>query len=377
MVARSLIAFSAAAVFLVVGAAADEATNVYGADFALREGSHFVIHCNVTNFETLKWQKDNVDIEETTTNNITLLEAKTPWGKTAELRVSYATTGHTGSYRCNSFHNRGQHIYVIGRSSILTNKDEGQHMVLKHGTPLRLECNVTDENPQLTWSRIHIDTEKEEKIDAENARFKVIANHQSSSLTLLRPTIDDAYYDYLCKLSKKSNVGQTMTVTETFTMIWPTACKMAKEHVVVEGESITINCTVFGKPRPDLVWEFENDTISNLTLESDGGRVEVNYTILTIKDTKMTDRGTYRCKPSILKGAYAVSCPTYIRVKDKLSPLWPFLGICAEVLVLCCIILIYEKRRNKSELDESDTDQTPEQKQTPDAGKGVRQRSNN
>ncbi len=45
----------------------------------------------------------------------------------------------------------------------------------------------------------------------------------------------------------------------------------------------------------------------------------------------------------------------------KLAALWPFLGICAEVFVLCAIILIYEKRRNKAELDESDTDQSPEQ----------------
>lgn len=45
----------------------------------------------------------------------------------------------------------------------------------------------------------------------------------------------------------------------------------------------------------------------------------------------------------------------------KLAALWPFLGICAEVFILCAIILVYEKRRNKAEMDESDTDQSPEQ----------------
>lgn len=48
-------------------------------------------------------------------------------------------------------------------------------------------------------------------------------------------------------------------------------------------------------------------------------------------------------------------------ITDKLGALWPFLGICAEVIVLCTIILIYEKRRNKAELDESDTDGSPDQ----------------
>lgn len=46
---------------------------------------------------------------------------------------------------------------------------------------------------------------------------------------------------------------------------------------------------------------------------------------------------------------------------DKYAALWPFLGICAEVFVLCAVILVYEKKRNKNELEESDTDQSPDQ----------------
>lgn len=48
-------------------------------------------------------------------------------------------------------------------------------------------------------------------------------------------------------------------------------------------------------------------------------------------------------------------------ITDKYAALWPFLGICAEVFVLCAIILVYEKKRNKNDLDESDTDQSPDQ----------------
>jgi len=50
-----------------------------------------------------------------------------------------------------------------------------------------------------------------------------------------------------------------------------------------------------------------------------------------------------------------------VRVKDKLGALWPFLGICGEVIILCTIILIYEKRKSKTELEESDTDGSPDQ----------------
>lgn len=40
------------------------------------------------------------------------------------------------------------------------------------------------------------------------------------------------------------------------------------------------------------------------------------------------------------------------RVADKLAAVWPFLGICAEVAILCSIIFIFEKRRNRRMEDE-------------------------
>lgn len=94
-------------------ALADE-VNIYGRDFAIREGGHFSVHCNLSHFETLKWQKDGVDISNSTDNNITLHNKDLPWGKQAELHVKFATVSHTGVYRCNSFHGRGQLVYVIG-----------------------------------------------------------------------------------------------------------------------------------------------------------------------------------------------------------------------------------------------------------------------
>jgi len=39
-------------------------------------------------------------------------------------------------------------------------------------------------------------------------------------------------------------------------------------------------------------------------------------------------------------------------VVDKLAPLWPFIGICIEIVVLIVIIIIYEKRKPK--LDDGD-----------------------
>lgn len=83
---------------------------------------------------------------------------------------------------------------------------------------------------------------------------------------------------------------------------------------------------------------------------------------LLIEKSLMSDRGFYTCIGwNDLTQDEKTKSEGFVRVKDKLAALWPFLGICGEVFVLCAIILIYEKRRNKTDLDESDTDQSPDQ----------------
>lgn len=83
-----------------------------------------------------------------------------------------------------------------------------------------------------------------------------------------------------------------------------------------------------------------------------------------VDNIEMNDRGNVVCRVSYnwsdTAESHVAEAQTFLRVKDKLAALWPFLGICAEVVVLCAIILVYEKKRNKAELEESDTDQSPD-----------------
>lgn len=76
------------------------------------------------------------------------------------------------------------------------------------------------------------------------------------------------------------------------------------------------------------------------------------HSILKKEKIGFEDRAMYTCEVSngISKSDHTVM----VRVKDKLGALWPFLGIVGEVAILCTIILIYEKRRNKPEVEESE-----------------------
>lgn len=120
---------------------------------------------------------------------------------------------------------------------------------------------------------------------------------------------------------------------------------------------------------PFLVPEKRNDSVETITIEGDEERYkleeanDVDNAKLVINPAKLSDRGTYTCVGTndYMVGLPPATSATFLRVKDKLAALWPFLGICAEVFLLCAIILIYEKRRNKTDLDDSDTDQSPDQ----------------
>lgn len=133
---------------------------------------------------------------------------------------------------------------------------------------------------------------------------------------------------------------------------------------VVEGEKLRIHCIVQGVPPPELKWFVINETIEEntdrikLLNDTDKG---IEKAILVVDKVELSDRGEYKCIGYSKRLDKTVEAKVNIRVKDKYAAWWPFLGICAEVFVLCAIILIYEKKRNKTELEESDTDQSPDQ----------------
>lgn len=84
----------------------------------------------------------------------------------------------------------------------------------------------------------------------------------------------------------------------------------------------------------------------------------------------MSDRGFYKCTGTNDKmKSFAADDETfadsesYIRIKDRTAAFYPAIGIVAQIVVLAIIIIISENRRNQNEVDESDTDESPEKKE--------------
>lgn len=145
--------------------------------------------------------------------------------------------------------------------------------------------------------------------------------------------------------------------------------KLPANSNVVEGQKLKLVCKVIGKPYPRVSWQYSNasDEAGNFTdvQAALGARAllaaneqGVPDGALVLESAARADAGRYRCVAS----QAAAPAETVLRVKDMYAALWPFLGICAEVFVLCAIILLYEKRRTKPELDDSDTDNHDQKK---------------
>lgn len=231
---------------------------------------------------------------------------------------------------------------------------------------INLNCDITDTDSgtyTVKWL-------KEEEEIKPSERIGVAGGNNKFSLKIKHAHQNDAG-QYVCAVYKDNDEVKRANMT----LFSKVHVKTPDNLNFVEGEALKIVCLVIGKPNPTISWRVGNETYDGedesdrVTLETDPDS-QVPNTIFLIKEAKMSDRNSYECiATSELGSTTAASSTTMVRIKDKYAALWPFLGICAEVFVLCAIILIYEKKRNKTELEESDTDQSPDQKNTPDHGK--------
>ncbi|CAK1584151.1 unnamed protein product [Parnassius mnemosyne] len=223
-----------------------------------------------------------------------------------------------------------------------------------------LRCELPNDN-SLAYVWTKNDTNVVDIWDLKD-RYKL--EHGGAEFIVPR-SVEDDFGNYTCGLSGTEAVQRWAVRGRAFT-------KLPANTNVVEGQKLKLQCKVVGKPYPRVVWTFSNASEGENASDVRallGERVTLRRSAQGVEDGELlldavlrSDAGLYSCAAPVGAAGAANVATTTLRVKDMYAALWPFLGICAEVFVLCAIILVYEKRRTKPDLDDSDTDNHDQKK---------------
>lgn len=219
---------------------------------------------------------------------------------------------------------------------------------------LSLQCTADDETVAINWKKDDLPVDEAFKGLPEH--YSVTTKGGTSTLEIKKSRSEDDGR-YSCEAASESL---------TFSAMARAIAKVKPgDTAVVDGERLTLKCMAYGTDL-QVRWIVPNTTDENRVIFTNlpiTDKLIVPEGQLQIDHVKMSDRGTYQC---IVQNGddddTAVISEAFVRIKDKYAALWPFIFICIEVFILCAIILIYEKKRNKTDVDDSETDIAPETK---------------
>ncbi|XP_043501232.1 basigin [Polistes fuscatus] len=326
----------------------------------VHKGQPWSIECSgLQPDDNIRWTRNGQTLEPELASGQLVVRSKAKTGG-SELAAIQATEFHEGDYKCTPDSSDAFHLFLYFdvKIRVLTQKE----------VPLSLECANRSSGEKVAWYK-----EKIPILTALSGKEELIKiDNETSTLEVLKIEDVAVYGNYSCKVG---NVSTDYRIVPKPTVALPESVS------VVEGEKLLLVCNGKHSPGVKIIWTFGNQNYTTskgrvkITRDQERG---INGAVLTVENIEMNDRGKVYCRVSYnwsdTTEGHSAQAVSLLRVKDKLAALWPFLGICGEVVVLCAIILVYEKKRNKAELDESDTEQSPDTKPTPNKDSEVRQR---
>ncbi|KAK7486810.1 hypothetical protein BaRGS_00021957 [Batillaria attramentaria] len=344
-------------------------------------GETLQLNCTGNQRSRLTWYKLNNGTRELfdKLGNLTLSEAMDNDTIVSILSNRRVDVEDGGTYLCSD-----QNSNVNTSVDVLIVTVETKDGLLEDNEGATISCSVdTSDNVTYTWEKNR--TKVSELPAPDDQKF---VEHDNGTLEFTPATTQEDAGVYECKMK----VGTSEFSSSATLYAKPYVARFDKpfneRKSLVQEERLHLRCKVLGYPTPSISW-FKDDV--EIQADEEGSRYILSEyngfpnARLKIESVDSDDEGHYKCvatashimfdEPNMTMPVSANDSRTiFVRVIDKNAALWPFLGLVVEVVIVCTIIFICEKKRNKNAANEDAVNQdeaTPKKSK-----KGVRHRGN-
>nr|XP_043874202.1 obscurin-like protein 1 isoform X2 [Solea senegalensis] len=173
-------------------------------------------------------------------------------------------------------------------------------VVVQSGTDAVLKCQISgDPRPAVIWER------NNEKIDPQG-QYRVFEDGNVYNLIISAVTVEDSG-QYICKA--KNSIGETYAAATLNVEGEAQEMEVREENKprflikplstrVGRGEDAVFSCKLWGKPRPEVVWEKDGKRLNDIfeSTHFTVGYQDGGWFQLKIFKTRAPDGGVYTCK---------------------------------------------------------------------------------